>query len=185
MRRTVPFVLMISLLFASGCAAGSGNWEMIDSIRQELQTAKTLSMTARVCTSEREYTLKCDGGGDEYVVAVLEPELIAGVTAVVESGSLTLSYDGAELAAGELDPSGLNPVSVLPCIADTLTNGFQTLVWNEELLGQDCIVSQFRVSEDTVLTAWIEPELRAPVYAELDSNGKVIVSCTFTTWIRG
>lgn len=185
MRRAFLFVLMISLLLLAGCSGGSGNWELVDIIKQELQAAETLTMRARVCTSDCEYTLQCVGGGEEYTVVVLEPEIIAGVTATVQSGDLVLSYDGVQLSAGELNSDGLNPVSALPCVADTLTNGLQTLVWREEMLGIECVAAQFRVSDETVLTAWIEPELHAPVYAELDNGGKVIVSCTYDTWIRG
>ena len=185
MRRAFLFVLMISLLLLAACSAGSGNWETVDMIRQELQAAEMLTMQAWVCTSDCEYVLQCTGGGEEYTVVVLEPEIIAGVTATVQSGDLVLDYDGVQLSAGELNSDGLNPVSALPCVADTLTNGFQTLVWREEMLGIECITAQFRVSDETVLTVWIDPELHAPVYAELDNGGKVVVSCTYDMWIRG
>ncbi len=185
MRRAFLFVLMISLFLMSGCASGTGNWELVDIIQEELQTAGMLTMQARVCTADYEYTLQCVGGGEEYTVVVIEPEIIAGVTATVQSEDLVLSYDGVQLSAGELNSDGLNPVSALPCIADALTNGLQTLVWREEMLGIECVVSQFRVSDETVLTVWLDPELHAPVYAELDNGGKVVVSCTYDTWIRG
>ena len=64
MRRAFLFVLMISLLLLAGCSAGSGNWETVDMIRQELQAAEMLTMQARVCTSDCEYVLQCAGGGE-------------------------------------------------------------------------------------------------------------------------
>ncbi len=184
MRRTFLFALMISLILVAGCG-GDSDEELVDIMQQELKSSTALTMKARVCTSEYEYTLECTGDGEVFSVVVLEPEIIEGVTATVQSEGLVLSYDGVELAVGELNSDGLNPVSALPCVADVLTNGWQMQVWREEKLGVECITAQFRVSDETVLTAWIDPELYAPVYAELDNGGTVVVSCIFDTWIRG
>lgn len=185
MRRTFLFVLMISLLLSAGCSGGREDEETVSIIQQQLSEASTLTVQAEVCTQDSRFKLLCLGEGDSFSVTVIEPELIAGVTATVSGSELEIGYDEVFISVGALNSDGISPFSALPCIAETLRNGHAAEVWRESVFETECICARFQVSDESRLTIWIEPELQAPVYAELDNGGKVVLSCTFDTWIRG
>lgn len=185
MRRTFLFVLMISLLLSAGCTRGREDEETLSAIQQQLRETASLTAQAEVCTEDSRFKLSCVSDGGCFTVTVKEPEIIAGVTATVSGSEFEIGYDEVFISAGALNSDGLNPVSALPCIAVTLRDGSATELWRETVFDTECICARFQVSDESRLTVWLEPQLQAPLYAELDNGGKVVLSCTFDTWIRG
>lgn len=185
MRRTVLFVLMITVCLSgllAGCAGGTDSGETLTVILSELSEAETVTAQAKVTGSGEEYDLKCVLSGEDCEIEVLLPEIISGVKATVSGKDMSLSYGDVVISVGG-SYGDLNPVSAIPLLIQTLRSGWMASSWNEECLGTDCIAARFRVSDSSVMTVWIDPNVKAPLYAEFDNNGTVVLSCTFESWI--
>jgi hypothetical protein len=151
----------------------------------QISESDTVSTRVTVDSEYGEFTFECENTGDATSVSVLSPEIISGVTAKVTDEGFDLEYDGIILDLGVFGEDGISPVCAVPCVIAALRRGWYTSVWREECLGTECIAAAFQISESTSATVWLDPDTGSPIYAELDSNGVVILSCTVESWIRG
>ena len=151
--------------------------------------AKILHSAASVtCDQEgAEWTavLKCDYvPGGESRVEVLEPELIASVSAVFSEEDWRLEYEGDSLNAGTLSDEELSPALCLPRLMNALRDGW-LLEENREQWGE---IPCLRLSLDQsgadggkiISTVWLRTEDGTPLRGEIAVEGENILTAEFT-----
>ena len=176
MRRAVA-ALILCVLPAVLSACGSPGEAALDPLRDELEAAGEVRLTATVSSPANgrwsEFTLDCVSSGGTAVLTVLAPDELAGVQAEINAGSGTLSYDGLELEFSE--PGEVTPVTALPYLLDALAGAYVTLSWTE---GEDTFVS-LEATDSLSLTVRLDAS-GTPVWAELLVDGEAVIGCEIT-----
>jgi len=124
---------MMTLLLTA-CQSGGGSGEVSpDSLAAQIR-AEYLNlerwqsrMALRVDYGERVYSFTLDASwvkDGESVFIVVEPELIAGVTARLSKDGGVLEYDGVSLSTGPISEGGMEPLEAVPFLMDQLTRGY-------------------------------------------------------------
>ena len=133
MRKGLLCVLMMGLLFLPACSGAgsvSPEEELALTIRGEYlamtKCTAQLSVTADYGQRVYEFELDAAVNGEETVLTVTAPELIAGVTARTAGKEGALEYDGVILETGALSRGGLSPVSAFPALLAAARSGFIT-----------------------------------------------------------
>ena len=123
MRKGLLCVLMMGLLFLPACSGAgsvSPEEELALTIRGEYlamtKCTAQLSVTADYGQRVYEFELDAAVNGEETVLTVTAPELIAGVTARTAGKEGALEYDGVILETGALSRGGLSPMSAFPAL---------------------------------------------------------------------
>ena len=183
MRKTLISVLMIPLLLLGGCGDRRNEPEVVfTSFRESLNTAETISAELRLAAdfggTAASYALSVEDDGRQTAVTVREPELIAGVAAIVRESETSLSFDGVMLDAGAVDPEGTTPLSAVCVILRAMKDGYTELFWRDG----DYYAARIYTGEGSACTVWLEPQEVTPVAAEIATGGKTVVTCRFTDW---
>ena len=101
MRKALLFAPMLMFLLA---ACGGEGPDPVAELQRQYAAVESATMEADiVCHYEdevREYTLLCAYTPEKSTVTVLAPDALSGISAAVENGTLTLSYDDLSLDAG-------------------------------------------------------------------------------------
>ena len=121
------------------------------------------------------YTLSLEHSNGETRAAVLAPEELTGVGAVLEGDKLTLTFDDLVLDVGTLSPR----VSALSCVPLVLQNFPKVYL--------DTLRADFSLTlsgETLACSLWLDAS-GAPVYAEIAENDKIIAAAEFTNFIFG
>ena len=189
MRRTALFALMISFALLWGCGHGTAAEDeaRIETLRTEIGAAETVSFTAELLAdggkSAESYSLRCTRTAEEMCMDLLSPELIAGVTARLRDGEATLHFDGLSLEAGTVDSSNLTPIAAPAAILEALERGVVSQLRREEQEDGGEVVA-FRVmrSETEDVDFWLDGETLTPLYAEIVSDGRMVISCGISDW---
>lgn len=119
--------------------------------------------------------------------AVLAPEELTGVGAVLEGDKLTLTFDDLVLDVGTLSPR----VSALSCVPLVLQNFPKVYLDSSgaETLGDiDTLRADFSLTlsgRNARLARSGLDASGAPVYAEIAENDKIIAAAEFTNFIFG
>ena len=138
------------------------------------------------CEEEPVFRLRC-----EYVPEgasrgeVLEPEMVAGVCAVIDSGQLTVTYEDLCLPAGTLSREKISPAACLPWLMDSLRDGWLLEQSEEELNGTPCLRLCMDESDDGVAmesTLWFRSEDHMPLRGEISVDGEIILTAEFTNF---
>lgn len=178
-KRLLPVLILLSLLL-SACGAGAAG-SRFEAFSESLGARETLSFTAEVHAEypdrSDDFTLAYakDPAGEE--IRVLAPELIKGISARRETGSTALVYEGLILDLGPLDAYGLTPMSALPRLVETLTDGHMDSYREEDGLWV------YRLICDDHLSAavWFDRDM-IPLRAQLESDESVRVFCEISDW---
>jgi len=172
----------LSFLLLTACSAPSPEVTAED-IQQSYFQAESVTMTLDLTADYGEkvypYKLACTVSPDGGEIVIKEPEIIAGVRALIESDGVTLSYDGAEVYTGAILPDGLSPVDAVPVMVSLWREGLITeTVW-EPYGDIPCVAAVFRVSDSVTLRTWFDGETQLPVHAEFSSDGYTVIICDF------
>jgi len=183
MRKTIISALMIPLLLLAGC--GEREAKLADGLarfRQSLTEAQTITTKAELTAdwgeSTQTYTLNTTYTAGATRLEILAPELIAGITATVTEGGAQVEYDGVMLSVPPVSEDGLTPVSALPAVFAAARDGYAEMTWWED----GYIAARLYVSENSTATVWINPETLALKWAEISTDGRTVISCTFSDW---
>ena len=183
MKRLFPMLLAVCLML-TGCAKRdirSG----FEAFSQRITESGALSVTANVRAEYEDktarFTLGYEEDGEGATVTVLAPELIAGISARVDSGSTSLQYDSVVLDTGSLDNFGLSPMSSLPVLVEAMRSAHLDSCWEENGLS----VLQLEPEDELKCTLWLEGESLTPLRAELISGGRVTVYIEISDWNEG
>lgn len=174
-RQLICSALMMTCGLLAGCGQSQQEW--FESIRQSIDEAQTIALTAAVTANfsdkVEEFTLDCVGEDGDWTLCVTKPEIIAGVTAHISGEDSTLEYEDAILSTGDLTESGITPIQVVPMVVEALEDGYIDSLWTES----DCLTAKLIYDDTITVTVWFD-EANAPKSAELAENGAVKANCT-------
>ena len=187
MRKAAAFALMMTLLFSACDTAANDPGQAAMDIRTRLLTDGKISLCADVLVDQTErtyeYTLECDyDRRSGSTVTVMEPELIAGISAIVSDGGAQLSFDGVCLDAGTLEGTELSPLGALPAMAEAWCSGYISNTCAAQIDGTDCYFVSYLTgsgSDETEIRTWFDKTTLLPVYGELVSDGSVVIHARF------
>ncbi len=188
MRRWMCVPMMTLCLLLSGC--GTEREEAKDP-RAAYQDMAGCTMEAVVTCDREGYEwtagLRCDyTPGGEISVEITEPELLAGVRAVVTEENWRLEYQELCLDMGEVSAEEISPMVCLPRLMDALRSGW-LLEENEETWAQ---VPCLRLTVDQTgenggkiySTLWLRQEDGTPLRGEIAVDGESILTAEFTNF---
>ena len=183
-RFVLPILLMLISLSLTACG-GADAKQCADELSHRLSVNDALSFSA-VLQAEypdrsHNFTVNYKRSGGETSVTVVEPELIAGISARVTGKATELEYDGLRLDVGELDDYGLTPMSALPVLVDAMENGHLDGWWEED--GKTVLL--LTADDHLSVTLWLEASSVTPMRAELVSDALVVVYCDISDWTLG
>lgn len=196
MRKLMSCVLMMTLLLA-GCGGQSGE-ESPDNLAAQIR-GEYLSLSAWTATvsvtadyGERVYDFVLDVSWEkegETVLTVVEPELIAGITARLKEDGAYLEYDGASLSTGPLTGEGMTPLEAVPFLMEQLTSGYMARcdheTWDErQVLWVDCRDPEGEEGTGSECALFFDPDTHDLLRAELSYDGAVVLTAEFTDFTK-
>ena len=188
MKRYAAMLICLAALL-SGCAAEQTD-ARAEKLQQKYAAMDGYAATVELTTAERDestrYRLDVKREGGETRITVLEPEAIAGVSAVVSGDALSLTYDGMALAAGGA-ATELNAVNGTDVVLRAAAEGFITEQNTERYGDTDalrlCLETELN-GETLYVTAYFDAN-DAPLYAEIERDGWVMQYLEFTNFAFG
>ena len=186
MKQLCALVALLALLL-TGCAAGQPDTRTED-LQQKyaaLSGCDAGVLVAVVRDGEtRQYMLDIAKDGDKTRVTVLEPEALAGVSAVVSGDTLSLEFDGMALDAGSMDER-ISAVNAADVVLRAAASGYVTERNRERYEDTDALRLCFETEqggERLYVTAWFDAD-DAPLYAEIERDGEVLAYLEFTDFV--
>lgn len=183
MRKAALFALMMMLPLA---ACGGERREKTAFLQQQYAAVEEAAMEAELlCHYDdevREYTLLCAYTPASSTVTVLAPEELAGISATVEGGELTLRYDDISLDAGTYTGAAMSPVAVLPRLMEAAGGGYVTEESRETLDDRSALRLTCDLQDDTgtTYTTWFDEESLLPLRSEVAVDGAVIFDVSWS-----
>lgn len=194
MGRRAGFVPMITLILAlSACGGPSGETtarELAGAIQSQYQDMNSFSAQVELTADygQRIYSfgLMAEGEGEETVLTVTQPDLVAGVTARTNGEDNTLEYDGLILETGPLDEEGLSPLSAVPVMLEAAREGYITeCLWEEENVLQVRLGDPELVSgQGREILLWFAADTGALTQGEIWSDGVRVIQCEYTDFTK-
>lgn len=184
MQKALLFVPMLVLLLTA-CSGGEKD-NAVAQLQQQYAAVESATMEAEiVCHYEdevRKYTLLCAYTPEKSTVTVLSPENLAGISAQVENGTLTLSYDDISLDAGTYSAAAISPVVALPKLMEAAAWGYPAEQSEETLGERACIRLGCDLSEEpgTLYTTWFDAESLLPLRSEICVDGTLLFEITWS-----
>lgn len=177
--RLIPLLLIFSLCL-TGCGSRASE-DVYARFSQELNRGGPLSFTGTLRCEYPDRTvnfrLRYERNGEQELVTVLEPEIVAGIRAVRESEGNKLEFEGLILDTGDLDPYGLSPMNALPLLVEALSHGHADSFWDDQGLKAVSLILDDHLSA----RVWFD-EGMTPHRAELVSDKTVTAVCEITDW---
>lgn len=177
--------LPMLLLLLTACGGGEEDNAALR-LQQQYAAVESATMEADIIChygdEVREYTLLCAYTPETSTVTVLRPENLAGITAQVENGMLTLSYDDISLDAGTYSAAAVSPVVALPKLMEAAAWGYPG-EQSEETLGERvCIRLGCDLSGEpgTMYTTWFDRETLLPLRSEIAVDGVLVFEVTWS-----
>ena len=177
MRKVLLFAPMLLFLLT---ACGGEEPDPVGELQRQYAAVTSATMEAEItCHYEdevREYTLLCAYTPEKSTVTVLAPENLSGISAAVENGTLTLSYDDLSLDAGVYSAAAVSPVAALPKLMEAAGRGYPAEQSEEILDERDCIRMGCDLSDDTgtLYTTWFDKETLLPLRSEITTDGVLV-----------
>ncbi|MBR3704874.1 MAG: hypothetical protein IKM11_05260 [Oscillospiraceae bacterium] len=184
MRKALILAPMLILLLTA-CGAGEETNETAQ-LQQQYAAVESATMEAEiVCHYDdeiRRYTLLCAYTPEKSTVTVLSPENLAGISAQVENGTLTLSYDDISLDAGTYSAAAVSPVVALPKLMEAAAWGYPTEQSEEMLNDRTCIRLACDLSDapGTLYTTWFDAQSLLPLRSEITVDGALLFEVTWS-----
>lgn len=178
MRKALLFAPMLMLLLTA-CGGGEER-DPAAELQQQYAAVGAATLEADVtCHYDdevREYTLLCAYTPESSTVTVLAPANLAGISATVEEGTLTLSYEDISLDAGSYSAAAISPVAALPKLMEAASAGYAAEQSEEELGERKCLRLSCDLSDDTdtLYTTWFDQETLLPLRSEISVDGAVV-----------
>ena len=190
MRKALSCVLMMTLLLCACTGERDDSPEQLAAaIRGEYLSLAAWQAEADVSVSYGDavfrFSLSAAGEKDgETVLTVTAPDTVAGITARIRNGETLLEYDGAGLSLGLLDDSGLTPVSALPAVLLSLTEGYMArCAWQGEgesrVLLIQCRDPRVQEGKGTGFDLYLDPSTHALLRAEVSTDGVLVLTVRF------
>ena len=183
MRKALLFAPMLMLLLT---ACGGEEKDPAAELQAQYADLAGAVMEAEVschyADEDRTYTLLCDYAPERSTVTVLSPANLAGISATVENGTLTLSYEDISLDAGGYSAAAISPVAALPKLMEAAAAGYVTEKSEETVGERPCLRLACDLPDDegSVYTTWFDQETLLPLRSEISAEGAVVFEVAWT-----
>ena len=183
MRKALLFAPMLMLLLT---ACGGEEKDPAAELQAQYANLAGAVMEADVschyADEDRAYTLLCDYAPERSTVTVLSPANLAGISATVENGTLTLSYEDISLDAGGYSAAAISPVAALPKLMQAAASGYVTEKSEETVGERPCLRLACDLPDDegSVYTTWFDQETLLPLRSEISAEGTVVFEVAWT-----
>jgi len=181
MKKICALLVLLLCLVLSGCGSyrqAKNKWE---SFSENVSNASEISCKVDLRAEYEEKTAKFAlsyGEKDrDATVTVLSPALIRGISAHVQNGSTSLSYEDVVLETGDLDEFGLSPMSALPVIISAMKSGY----YDSFSIDGETTAFELVPDDHYVCSVWFSQDM-TPLRAEIASQGRVTVYIEFHEW---
>ena len=178
MRKATLFALMLTLLLTA--CGGEEERDPASELQAAYAGLAAATLEADIpCHYDdetRTYTMLCDYTPGSSTVTVLAPEDLAGISATVAEGELTLSYEDVSLDAGSYSAAAISPVAALPKLMEAAAAGYVSQQSVEELEERSCLRLSCDLDgeEGDLYTTWFDQETLLPLYSEISVDGVVV-----------
>jgi len=182
-RKALLFAPMLMLLLT---ACGGEEKDPAAELQAQYANLTGAVMEAEVschyADEDRAYTLLCDYAPERSTVTVLSPANLAGISATVENGTLTLSYEDISLDAGGYSAAAISPVAALPKLMQAAASGYVTEKSEETVGERPCLRLACDLPDDegSVYTTWFDQETLLPLRSEISAEGTVVFEVAWT-----
>ena len=176
---------MLCLLLSACSKAPSQMQDALD-FRSALLTAGGCGFTANVAVNYGEtaakFTLACEYDVETGAhLRVTAPDTIAGIEATVSGENAVITFDGAQLALGDLAGGELAPLSAPLIVGRCWAEGYIDAAGKEDAYLRVTYLDGYGDRELTVDT-WFLAESGWPVRAEFASNGETLLKLELTNF---
>ena len=184
MRKALLFAPMLMLLLTA-CGGGEEK-DPVGELQRQYAAVESAVMEADItCHYEdevRTYTLLCDYTPAKSTVTVLSPTNLAGISATVADGTLSLSYEDISLDAGGYSAAAISPVAALPKLMTAAASGYVTERSEETLGERPCLRLACDLPDDegTLYTTWYDQQTLLPLRSEISSDGTMVFEIAWT-----
>lgn len=178
MKRTGCIALILVMLLC-----GCGKDTRMEDLQQQYRAISASQMSAEiVChlpSDNRTFTVSCNYDKEQgATTSITSPEEVKGISASVSGDSLTVTYDGMILPAGEL--TDICPANCLPYLLHAASDGYVTEYGSDTLEGRECLRTAFDTTagsgQKILCTVWFDAESYLPDYAEYSVDGNVVLT---------
>lgn len=183
MKKVWPAVLYLLIL----CSCGKET-DRAEAMQEQYKNLASYETDVRVSVPREDetlhYTLSLEHSNGETRAAVLAPEELTGVGAVLEGDKLTLTFDDLVLDVGTLSPR-VSALSCVPLVLQNFPKVYLDSLGAETLGDVDTLRADFSLTlsgETLACSLWLDAS-GAPVYAEIAENDKIIAAAEFTNFI--
>lgn len=180
MRKCFLSALMIPLLLFTGCVRRQAKPEeefaaFREALRAADHAAFELALHERTDGAVADYALRVCYAGGECTVTVVQPQLLAGVTATVGPDGTQLGCEGVSLGVGAI--AGMTPVTAGPNMLRAMAYGYGEVFWRED----DTIAARIWLDDGAAMTLWLDAN-DTPLCAEIVQDGETVMSAEFSGW---
>jgi len=177
--------MLMLLLTACG---GGGEKDLAADLQRQYAAVEEATMEADITchydSEVRTYTLLCAYTPEKSTVTVLAPSNLAGISATVTGGELTLSYDDISLDAGTYSAASISPVAALPRLMEAAASGSLSEQSEEPVGERDCLRLSCVLPDDdkTAYATWFDKETLLPLRSEISVDGTVVFEVSWTNF---
>ena len=142
----------------------------------------TAHITASFPSRVAEYTINYSHSPENDRASVIAPKEVAGVSCTISGDDGFLEFDGAILEVGKLSESGISPFSSTYALRKSWTDGNFDEIINDTMHGKRAyfvISREDNGLSETEYRTWFSKDDFLPLYAEIFSDGKRIITCEF------
>ena len=182
MRKALLFAPMLMLLLTACGEEKDPAAELQAQYANLTGAVMEADVSCHYADEDRAYTLLCDYAPERSTVTVLSPANLAGISATVENGTLTLSYEDVSLDAGGYSAAAISPVAALPKLMQAAASGYVTEKSEETVGERPCLRLACDLPDDegTVYTTWFDQETLLPLRSEISAEGTVVFEVAWT-----
>ena len=184
MKRIVPLLAALLLLCSCGAHDEDGRAE---SIQERFASAEGYTASVETAVERGEergnYLLDISCNGENTRVTVREPDILAGISAIVGSdGALDLDYEGMVLDAGSTDPD-VSAVNAASIVISAIAEGYVTERSTESFAEYGealrlCFEAEHGGAKHLVTVYFDDND--EPIYAEIEREGSTAAYLRFT-----
>ena len=180
MRQAVLLVLMISSFILGGCKnEAQKSEEEFKRFRNEFLASENITLEAEVeslaANKYSKFKLSYEKDKDSERIKVIEPDLIADISAEVKGDKGTLCYDGVVLETGTSDSEKTSPVNALPLMMKFLNEGYVKSVGIEKIGEKELVNSVLELPDGLRMSTYFDNESNSLFGAAIIQNGNVIL----------
>ena len=186
MRKALLFAPMLMLLLTA--CGGGGEKDLAAELQAQYAAVESAAMEADItCHYEGElrvYTMACAYTPASSTVTVTAPANLAGISATVKDGALTLSYEDVSLDAGSYSAAAISPVASLPKLMEAAASGYITERGEESLEERQCLrlACDLKDEDGALYTTWFDQETLLPLHSEISVDGEVVFEVDWTSF---